>query len=87
MEQEWPAPWIAGIYLEKISRALHKSLYYFGDADWRTIAEHLVHDGNAEDVESLRQHRDEIVFLLEHDAALTAADREALQSLRDAASP
>ncbi len=82
MRAEPPADWVSAVYVAKMRRELLEACFDFrGEEDWPALAEHVAERGA--DGWRPRDGTAEIaVFLLEFDATLREADREALERLR-----
>ncbi len=89
MLREWPADWIAAIYLEKISRNLRRELWYWGPTNWAELVE-LLEEDEPHRVEPA--HADDAAFLRAHVESLPESERDALARIvqwgrRDAEPP
>lgn len=81
MEAEWPAEWVAVIYLDKLSRHLKQSLMYTGGwMTWPQIAERYG-DYDEEDYELDEENRAIAQLLRDRDPSLSEEDRLALDKL------
>jgi hypothetical protein len=79
MEADWPAEWVAAIYLEKMGRFLKQDLLYIGGSlTWSQIADRYADGGDAELKEEQRFFAQ---LLRDRDASLPEKDREALERL------
>src|SRR5690606_23031267 len=81
MQAEWPAPWVADVYLRKVERGMQDGLMpYWPSATWKEMAERLAleREGPPGAAERLGQ----IQFLLDHAEWLSEEDVEALRALR-----
>jgi hypothetical protein len=86
MSNEWPADWVAGVYLEKIDRELRNELMpYWSPAGWTVIIERLEEFG--EIYETDPEHALTARFLLDHHSGLDVPDRSALERLAQRAAP
>src|SRR5690606_18328356 len=80
MEAQWPAPWVAEVYLEKVDRGLRRRLApFWGDPSWARIVEH---PPDEMDPERAAWALPQIQFLLDHPDRLSAEDVGALRALR-----
>ncbi|XOV75352.1 MAG: hypothetical protein ACFHWZ_18445 [Phycisphaerales bacterium] len=79
MEAEWPAEWVASIYLEKMGRFLKQDLLYIGGSlSWAQVADRYEQRGD----EQLSEDQRAIVQMLrDRDESLTRTDRDALDRL------
>jgi hypothetical protein len=77
MEQEWPAGWVADMYVDKIHRRTRQRLLPHVDWSWSRIEEHL----GSVSREVAAESADTIRFLLQHDASLSDEDRAAMERL------
>lgn len=83
MREQWPADWVADIYLDKLNKDLLRRLdYLYSDDSWSLVVDRLLQD-------EFWLRRDlrcgpDIEFLLTHDRSLSAEDRAALEALREA---
>lgn len=86
MEAEWPADWVAEIYLAKIERALQTSLMPWSRVrDFERIIEMIEDASNIEKLAA--EHAETALFLVEHLPTLREEEREALRrfaAMRDA---
>ena len=86
MSDEWPADWVASIYLSKIDRKLRSDISRFwGGSSWSVIFEELWEQGVLDEIEP--EHRVTAQFLLDHLPSLDEADRMALEEIVQHASP
>ncbi len=80
MSKQWPADWVASIYLSKIDRKLRSDVSLFwGGSSWSVIVEELWEQGVLDEVEP--EHRVTAQFLLDHLPSLNEADRIALEEI------
>lgn len=80
MLADWPAAWVAELYVAKIDRVLRNELMpYWGSASWAEIVEHLEEYGDIYEVDP--EHCSTAAFLLERAPKLSDSDRTALQRL------
>lgn len=78
MEAQWPADWVAEIYLAKIERALQMSLMpWTRTTDWVAIVSIVKDSPQAEELASA--HAETALFLIEHLPSLQEEEREALR--------
>ncbi len=78
MEAEWPADWVAEIYLAKIERALQMSLMPWSRvSDFERIIEMIEDAHNIEDLAA--EHAEAALFLAERLPTLREEEREALR--------
>lgn len=86
MSDEWPAHWVASIYLSKIDRKLRSDISpYWGGSSWSEIVEQLWEQGFLDEIEP--EHRVMAQFLLDHLPSLNEPDRMALEEIVQLASP
>lgn len=77
MSAQWPADWVAAIYIEKIDTQLRIDIIRFGDHfSWTEIIERLSATGNLKDINP--EHGVAAQFLLDHHPLLEESDRMAL---------
>ncbi len=83
MRAQWPAEWVAEIYLAKMRRQLEEALLLFrrGPADWPALIQ------QAEDhdyvIGQAHEQADAIMFLVEFDRTFTGDDLAALRRLSE----
>lgn len=79
MEADWPAEWVAAIYLEKTGRFLKQDLLYVGGSlSWAQVADRYEQWRDEQLTEAQRAFAQ---FLRDRDGSLTQADRDALDRL------
>lgn len=79
MEADWPAQWVAEIYLEKMGRFLKQDLLYTGGSlSWTQVADRY---GQGGDSELTEEQRNFAQMLKDQDPSLTDDDRAALDRL------
>ncbi len=83
MRENWPADWVAELYLYKTRREIGKQ--YFADPTEEYFAD-FIHDIDSEwALERANELREAFEFLLEFDPTLPETNREAMRRLLDAA--
>lgn len=81
MRAEWPADWLAELYLSKIRRRLQQNLLpFWAETNWDEIVTHLDEYGDI--YEDAHANANYVSFLLELDRTLSEKDRRALDRLR-----
>jgi len=89
MIRDWPADWVATLYLDKIRRKVWQAIafLYPRDESWGQIASRFEESRLAYGMDALREQRPMIEFLREYDPAVTANDRAAIERLLAMSSP
>jgi hypothetical protein len=83
MSSDWPADWVASIYLDKIERGLRNEVMpYWSSASWEELVSWL--EEQREYHETDPEHRVTARFLVDHHAGLSEGDRAALARLAEA---
>lgn len=79
MRRQWPAPWVADVYVPKIRDGLLTRIYPYGDVSLVRAVGLL--EGEQRRLPDPRQSAAMAAFLLRHDTTLTAIERAALERL------
>lgn len=80
MTDDWPADWVATIYLDKIDRKLREEIMpFWSQASWEHLAEHL--EAYPAEAKINAEHRHTAQFLHDHLPDLTEAEKSALKQI------
>lgn len=82
MQQQWPAEWVARIYLDKMHQAMLQAVHPWShQAGWTEVVPEDRGNLDAYVLDQIAARREMIVFLREHDSTLSTEERNAIDFL------